>query len=78
MSGVMRYSDAWLTDIEKMAINAIVKGAVNRLLDKRERNGSCPCRCRWPLEDDGSNRCTCCASVSLDYDYDEEVLGDGS
>jgi ferredoxin-thioredoxin reductase catalytic subunit len=60
----------WLTDDEKRAINLIIDGAIERLVAKRERNGACPCRCKNPLEDDGSNRCPCCAEPHIDIPDD--------
>lgn len=67
---LIRYAHHWLTDNEKREINAIVQVAIDRLLDKRERNGACPCRCKWPLEDDGTNKCTCCNQPVLDLPDD--------
>lgn len=71
---LLRYADHWLTEEEKVTINQAIQGAIDRLIAKRERNGACPCRCAWPLEDDGSNTCRCCASVDVpmpdDFDPD--------
>jgi hypothetical protein len=53
-------TEHWLTNNEIARVRVILVRARDRLTAKAKRNGHCPCRCGWPLEDDGSNRCGCC------------------
>lgn len=70
MVELIRYAHHWLTDDEKREINVIVQVAIDRLLGKRKRNGACPCRCAWPLDDDGTNACPCCNEPVLELPDD--------